>query len=365
MTRVKSFRILSLLVVCAILLLAAPAVTAQPMPYGDLSPAPSAPHAPRIPQPGAWTFFANLTGGASLNAVAMSMASPTDGWIVGDQAKVWHYNGTNWAAIPSGVTDPTTSLNSVSAVPGQANKAVVVGDAGTILYCDANAGVNTCTKEATPGTTKGLDSVWMLSAAEGWAGGGGGTMLHFVAGTWHLVDVGVTSQFHAVQMLDATHGWAVGENSTVMHFTNGMWNAVTNVPSPAQSLFGVWFINDNEGWVVGGPAVGGPGLIWHYLNGSWTPESNPATGRLWYTYMLPDLTGFATGNGGTVLYRDGATWITSFVIPGTVAPPIYGVWLSSTTEGWAVAGNGDVYHYGGTAQRPPPVAWFPILRRSK
>ena len=75
-------------------------------------------------------------------------------------------------------------------------------------------------------TTNPLESVFMVSAGEGWAVGGSGTILHYSGGSWNIVTSPTTNMLYSAFMVTASDGWVVGESGTILHYTGGSWNTV-------------------------------------------------------------------------------------------------------------------------------------------
>lgn len=102
-------------------------------------------------------------------------------------------------------------------------------------------------------TQANLYGIKLVSDTEAWAVGAGGTMLHYLRGTWY----NLTPQLHAItnganlysiDMISPQEGWAVGDN-TILHFYNGRWNRV-RIPV-AGTFKSVDMINPQIGWIVG------------------------------------------------------------------------------------------------------------------
>lgn len=301
-----------------------------------------------------WTILPPLTS-SSLNAI--SMTSTSNGWIVGDNGVSFHYNGSAWNPVATGVA-PTINLNSVYAVPGT-TEAWAVGDQGTILHF-ANGSWT-----SQPGvSTQQLDAVWMVSTTEGWAVGAGGTIAHYQGGGWTQVQPGTfTNQFHDVQMLSASSGFAVGEGGTVIQYNGSSWQPVNSGVSAA--LYGVWMTSASNGWVVGGsnPPTPTPSMILPWNGSFMSPVASPINTRLWYVFMTSPTEGWASLNGGYILHYLNGTWNDVFGNTTLTQAPLYGVWMPSPSEGWAVGASGVVLHYQVNASNLPIKLYLPFVER--
>jgi hypothetical protein len=149
------------------------------------------------------------------------------------------------------------------------------------------------------GTTAWLYGVWGSSAADVYAVGKQGTVLHYDGASWTALDSGTTKWLLAVGGSAADDVVAVGEGGTILRIDGG---TVTATSGPTdRALYGVWAAS-------------------------------------------PDAV-FAVGEGGTIARYDGTAWTATTVnAPGVLAA----VWGTSATNVYA-AGRQVVYHYDGTA----------------
>jgi photosystem II stability/assembly factor-like uncharacterized protein len=110
-------------------------------------------------------------------------------------------------------------------------------------------------------------------AQNGWAVGGGGTIVHTSNGgdTWSPQTSGTGNTLNGVSFVDADNGWAVADNGTIVHTINGgsTWSSQTS--GTVFFLGGVSFVDANDGW-----AVGNGGTILQTSNGgnTWAPQSS-------------------------------------------------------------------------------------------
>jgi hypothetical protein len=306
--------------------------------------------------------------------------TPADVWAVGMSGGVYHYDGAHWSAINSGVT---FNLGGVAHIPGQSDKAIVVGDnngaAGPALVLTCS--LTGCTRDTTVPAVGRLDSVWATSATDYWAVGGSsatnGSILHFTNGTWSANQVAgavPNTHYHMVQFLSNGEGYAVGESptpsgpGTIIHYTTTTgWQPVDTGLTFSGPLYGVWFISPQEGWVVGGGAISFAPVILHFHSSTWTAETVtglPAPTVLNFVSMNADGSGYTVGESGQILYRTaGSTiWHSNYTDPSNGT--FYGLWLGAGgITGWAV---GDTSPAPGTfsmAHLATPGLWLPVLLR--
>ena len=121
-------------------------------------------------------------------------------------------------------------------------------------------------------TTADLNSVFMVSADDGWAvgvGGTGGTIIHWDGTEWSNVTSPTTANLYSLHMVSADDGWAVGYPvgyyGTIIHWDGTEWS---NVTSPTMYyLTSVFMVSADDGWAVG---LGGTIIRW--TGTEWIPE---------------------------------------------------------------------------------------------
>ncbi|HEX8983475.1 MAG TPA: hypothetical protein VF792_11925 [Ktedonobacterales bacterium] len=288
---------------------------------------------------------------------AISMASPTSGWVVGEEGIIFHYTNGAWRheCSPS-----KRDLNAIVAI--SPNEAWTVGDWGTILHYRDGA----WTQVASP-TDFPLAGLAMVSRDEGWAtaGGDSGLLLHYHNGVWTRVQTHLYASFSDITMRSPTDGWAIGQEvsplpksgqppkSVVLHYTNGIW---TRVPSaPNLDMEGISFVSSTEAWVAEGNGLS----AMHYTDGQWAPLSPSRDytgtalrpGSLSCVRMLSANEGWASGRFGELLHYTGGQWN---VIPAPVQSDIDKLAPLSAHEVWAVA-QFSVLHYDGAHWTSTPL----------
>jgi photosystem II stability/assembly factor-like uncharacterized protein len=179
-----------------------------------------------------------------------------------------------------------------------------------------------------------LFSVYMISAIEGWAVGGGGTILHYSGGTWTKVSSPTDVSLNSVAMISANEGWAVGR-STILHYSGGSWTKVS-IPS-SDWLDSVAMVSASEAWAVGN------GTIMHFSGGSWTEVDSPPRGSLYSVAMVSANEGWAVGDIG-ILHYSGGSWTK---VSSPARSFISNIAMASASEGWAVGSYGTILHYSG------------------
>ena len=174
-------------------------------------------------------------GGCGANSLlSISFINKQEGWFAGEPSAtqevtiVHTTDGGQTYEIQTNPTDPDIRLNCVSFTDNQHGIAAGVGT--TILYT-SDGGIN---RESSPVSNYRWQSV-------------------------HLNQSG--------------KAWAVGRNGTIAYSTGWGYTWTTQESGVASELREVIFINDNEGWIVGG-GTGFPGVILHTTTGGAVTDVN-------------------------------------------------------------------------------------------
>jgi hypothetical protein len=78
-------------------------------------------------------------------------------------------------------------------------------------------------------------------------------------------------------MLNNGKAWVVGQNGNIGYSTDFGYTWVSQFSGVTSELWEVYFINENEGWIVGGL---GQGFILHTMNGGITDISEPVNNAI-------------------------------------------------------------------------------------
>jgi len=218
-----------------------------------------------------------------------------------DGAKTWEFQDTN-------VREPLFDVDFVDTSHGWA-----VGNLGLMLH--TSDGGKTWVKQDSK-IAKQLFGVDFVDERTGWAVGYYGTILHTSDGgqTWEDQSISADITLNDVDFVDDATGWAVGEFSTVLHTKDGgtNWEKLTGAVEEEtldgkwegddtglgdESLFGVSFQNNLEGWVAGMD-----GIIAHTADGGmhWSVRETGVV-KNFYDINLRGKLGIAVGALGAVL----------------------------------------------------------------
>jgi hypothetical protein len=317
------------------------------------------------------TWFAQ-TSPTFFGLNAISMVATNDGWAVGALGNIFKYDGRSWShyeTLPSGV--PLMGLQMRTSTDGWA-----VGDspgAGfppTILHWSGTAW--TVVSPSGVALGQALLAVDAVSATESWAVGTGGaspaTMLKWDGSIWASVPSGtpVGAVLTSIDMLSSSDGWAVGcaaapctsINAIIVRWNGLAWSPVT-LPLNTGGLNDIFMLSPTDGWAVGVTAFDGQATIIHWDGVQWRRVPAPPTGAfgagggLNSLHMLSPADGWAVGfNAITglslILHWDGTTWdvVSTAPVPPTMVPFLLSVFMINSLDGWIVANQGLILHYG-------------------
>ena len=262
------------------------------------------------------------------------------------------------AAAQSGWTVLSAGTANLYAVSGASDSSVwAVGDRGTILYWNG-----TTLAPQTSNTGAALRGVWAVDATHVYAVGDGGTFLQLQGAAWQPIAaaVGVTQQILNGVWADSTRIVAVGSNGTVVLGTIAatgttfqVLKVVINGLPATENLFGV--TGTPMGVVT---IVGALGVVLQLAPASTTPSrlNVPSFSKLLSAATPGGPMGpFLVGQQGSVYQAVGLSLVTgcpqSALRAATTTPTSSSVW----TAGW----DGTICQIQLTGGQPSSVTAFP------
>jgi Tfp pilus assembly protein PilX len=305
-----------------------------------------------------------------------------DGWIVGQPGGggelILRWNGAAWNRIPPSGSIPNVNLNSVHCAA--IDKCWAVGDqSGGELIIQWNGSAWSRNGPYADIPNENLNSVYMVSATDGWAVGDNGTIARWNGTNWFLwtqanatalrwnhtswsdksvlLPIG-TNQLNSVSMLSYADGWAVGNAGSVASTRPSLvrWSgsAWTSYDSSAlninRRLNSVYCVTGNDCWAAGNAgatATEQPLILW--FDGTTWARRNSSLGinvNLNSVYCVASNDCWAVGapGGGAterplILWWNGTAWQTrnsSLNITLT----LNSIYCAATDNCWAV-GNPD------------------------
>ncbi len=164
-----------------------------------------------------------------------------------------------------------------------------------------------------------------------------------------------------VYFLDENEGWAVGGGGTILHTTNGgtTWEQQIS-PSPYYQYNAVYFADHGMGWAAGlGGGDGNGGVIVHTTDGgaTWSVQydgGSSTSSRIWWLAGVDQNRLWAAASSGLLWSTDGGmNW--------QLRPmsPLWRVRFADVSKGWATTQSGEILKSGDggatweTAYTPP------------
>jgi len=268
------------------------------------------------------------------------------GWAVGFAGIIYmtENNGNSWFQILSGIKSYFYSGDDIYSVFClNKNMSWAVGHrqggggGGSIILNTTDGGKIWKTQLYTGGTSKPIRSVYFIDEYFGWALGDNGV--------WRTTDGGknwVQGSLNGKSLffIDENIGWLVKEtfniySDAIFKTTDG---GVTWAPKATESGFNIYFVNINNGWVVGKN-----GSIRKSTDGgeSWITKTSGTANDLICVKFYDSNLGMCVGNAGTVLLSTdgGENWVTQNV--GTTEA-LTSVGFTNSTTVWISGSNGII-----------------------
>lgn len=349
---------------------------------------------------GGWAWQNPLPTASMLHGI--HFVSPTTGWAIGEAGTILRTDdaGATWRGRPSGADAILLSGGFADAARGWVigYRFGVYGPGTSVLLATRDGGATWLPQDPIAATDL-FGDVFFLDPMHGWLVGENGAVRRTENGgqTWSLVPTGVGALLADVFFADPLHGWIVGgdngdpstNNRAYLRTTDGGTTWTGGVTIPGTPLTQVQFLDAASGW-----AADLKGALLHSADGgeTWAPVATPDTVNsfrflnartgflngqsLWRTddggatwKHLPwhtdgardDLTFLDTLHGfsltGGIPYRTedgGNTWTPLF--PKSPRPVFQAVSFPASREGWALIGNGVMWHTTDAGEHWSPAA---------
>jgi hypothetical protein len=229
------------------------------------------------------------------------------------------------------------------------------------------------------GTAENLNSIFMLSNAEGWAVGAMNakafTILHWKGASWAATALTATCNtqtLNDVTAVSSQEAYAVGAryqsncasgnyNYNILKWNGTAWVQLTTATTPSVPAATTTNANLNGVHVIGtngnstgnfGFAVGDGGFILQFNGSTWTKITSPTTQNLEAVRVVSSSEAWAVGAAGVIIKWSGTSWatVTSPTTTQLNALTMLDATLSGTAQsGWAVGNAGVAVKYNGTS----------------
>ena len=216
---------------------------------------------------------------------------------------------------------------------------------------------------------KPLRKVYFRSVLEGWCLGEGGVLIHTSDGgkTWKPIETGTENNLHDFFITETT-SWIVGDWGTLLKTTDSgqTFAEVDGSVFNRKSLKGIFFVDENYGWIITYNAPNGKnaGYIYRTTDGGNTWEEQFTTeAALFNLYFIDEQTGWVVGDRRSVYATTdgGQTWQfitdgsnqrhkTSYGQPEYLGKEplhtftLYDIDFTDTQNGWIVGDLGVILH---------------------
>jgi photosystem II stability/assembly factor-like uncharacterized protein len=203
-----------------------------------------------------------------------------------------------------------------------------------------------------------LNAVCFPDTEHGWAVSNSGTILHTSNGgdTWYQQDDGqyYNQIYQAVYFVDDQTGWIAG--TKILKTTNGGANWSEQL-DPSYSIYGLYFLDANNGWAVGGVFDSYNELFVHFIyhtsdgGNTWTSQYYESgyyydpVGPFNDVYFADANHGWAVGYDASIFATTdgGANWVEQDSgISGTYYNELYSVAFTDINHGWASGEDGTL-----------------------
>jgi hypothetical protein len=223
---------------------------------------------------------------------------------------------------------------------GAGGDAWVVGDRGTIAFCDADDG-EWGQVESGDLAPRDYAAVCDVPGGDVWVVGAAASIVRFDGEVWR--DVGVPSAsagraLHGVWGVTAGVVLAVGERGLVLQWNGREW--YEDASGVDHTLFAIAGVA-GAAW-----AVGEGGVISGWNGDEWASARSPTKTTLRGVSVASRDVAWAVGDGGTVLRRHEGAW--QAVDAGT-RTDLHGVYAAADDDVWVVGDGGTIRHFDGLA----------------
>ncbi len=274
-----------------------------------------------------WTdISANIPGTPDLSDVFF--VSDDEGWISVSSGPEIYHTTDGGETFEIQTNQFSTALEAIYMI--DENEGFTGGGSG-FVYRTTDGGENWNFHGTIPSTLSDMD---FASSTQGYACGDNGAVFSITPQGVTNLNSGLNSNLSGISSPSVDKVWICG-NGTISHYNGTTFEFQSG---PVGSYNAIFFIDDNEGWVMGNS-----GLIGHTENKgeNWHRQTNPDPDRhsLYDLFFLDENNGWAVGSLGTIIHTidGGETW--ELQAQGLTTNFLRGVHFTSLTNGYVV-GNG-------------------------
>ncbi len=243
----------------------------------------------------------------------LDFVNATTGWAVGDSGTIVKTidGGFSWLPQNSGTFETFNAVNFINSTTGWA-----VGDNEGRIVKTTNGGASWSMEDS----GHALTAIQFLNADTGWAVGANGLVLNTTDGcaTWNQqVISGVNAYLTTVFFITKTTGWITGDfPGTIVKTTDGglTWTDQSSGIDPNEDVEDIFFTDQQTGWLVGFnfPDTVGIGVIEKTTDGgsSWVNQTSGTSEFLLSLGFVNQNDGWVVGGNGVIVRTTnaGGTW---------------------------------------------------------
>ncbi|MCX6271661.1 MAG: YCF48-related protein [Bacteroidetes bacterium] len=237
-----------------------------------------------------WTMDSSCT---NRKIGSLYFSDSLHGWAVGDSGLILYYLNHNWVTIP-----PVVNFNLDRLSFSDANHGWAVGSEGLIVYS-----VDSGWRQISTPDLAFFSCVFLVDSTLGYLSGFGGLERHTSTG-WSNVSYCFLSTWDVIRRIffkQNNTGWIIVDWNSLAHsgtkiesWDGTFWHIESYVPQ--NSIYSIAFYND-RGWFVGGW-----GTIVCHNNNSWIPQNSGTTSSLYGVSFINENEGWIVGSNGLILH---------------------------------------------------------------
>ncbi len=275
--------------------------------------------------------------------------SPTSVWAAGENATVWHFNGTTWKKLSTG---PKSSSWFHAIADLGSNQMLAVGSENLIQRCSATGCSGTKMSSSTFNKftwrdvycevgyclLAGYHSAIPTKSAFYRVPTSGPTFTSLCT----LNGPGYGTKIMGIWAAGLKEAILLGESGAAIHY-NGAKCTNKGFPVAPKYLNEAWGSSITDVWAVGSTDSYTIGTIGHWNGSKWKQHSSNTNNSLLSVSGRNATDVWAVGHKGTVLHYSGSNWVPQNAT--STSAVLYGVWAAKNGEVFVVGSSGTVLHY--------------------
>ena len=249
-------------------------------------------------------------------AYSLWESSHTDVWAGSYNGAAYHFDGTAWTYVSSGVSGFLTTMW------GSATNDVWMGGGNVSGILHWNG-----TSLASVSIPTSISLLWGISANNVYAYASSGSIYHWNGTMWAAVTGVSANSFNALWGTSSSDLWGVG--ASVWHWNGTSWTVALDT---ATTFTSIWGSGTSDVWVTG------EGGAWHYNGTVWAPVNDDGTGRITGNLIWGNSASdiwISSGSTNRLVHWNGRNWLRSWP-PGGISA-LTG--LAGTADLWTISAD--------------------------